>query len=289
MATTAPTTKPRPPAAAHVDVVVIEPSSGWPSLHLREFWRYRELLYFLAWRDVKVRYKQTALGVTWAVLQPVLTMIVFTIFFGHVAKLPSEGLPYPLFSLAGLLPWTFFATGLTQSAGSLVASSNLITKVYFPRLVVPVASTLAGIVDIGFALIVLLAMMVGYGVMPGPELILVPPILVLALAATLGVGLWFAALNVQYRDVRYIVPVLVQLWLLATPIAYPSSLIEEPWRTLYGLNPMAGVVESFRWAVVGTPAPPIGMVALSAAVSVVLVVGGAYYFRRIERRFADVV
>lgn len=289
MATTAPTTKTLPRPAAAPDVVVIEPSSGWPSLRLRELWRYRELLYFLAWRDVKVRYKQTALGVAWAVLQPVLTMVVFTIFFGRVAKLPSQGLPYPLFSLAGLLPWTFFATGLTQSSGSLVASSNLITKVYFPRLVVPVASTLAGIVDVGFALVVLLAMMAVYGVAPGLAILLVPAILALALTATLGVGLWFSALNVQYRDVRYIVPVLVQLWLLATPIAYPSSLLDEPWRTLYGLNPMAGVVDAFRWAVVGAPAPPGGMVALSAAVSLLLVTGGAYYFRRVERRFADVV
>jgi lipopolysaccharide transport system permease protein len=268
---------------------VIERSSGWPSLRLDELREARELLYFLTWRDVKVRYKQTALGVTWAVLQPLLTVVVFTLFFNRVAKISSGTIPYPVFSLAGLVPWLFFVGALTLSSASLVASANLLTKVYFPRLVIPIATTLTGLPDflIGFAL--LLIVMAAYGVAPTVWIVLLPLIFLIVLAAALGVSFWLSALNVTYRDVRYIVPIAAQLWLLATPIAYPVSGLHSPWNVLLGLNPMAGAVDAFRWALVGGPAPPVGMVALSAAVALALFVGGAYYFRGMERRFADVI
>jgi lipopolysaccharide transport system permease protein len=268
---------------------VIERSSGWPSLRLDELREARELLYFLTWRDVKVRYKQTALGVTWAVLQPLLTVVVFTLFFNRVANISSGTIPYPVFSLAGLVPWLFFVGALTLSSASLVASANLLTKVYFPRLVIPIATTLTGLPDflIGFAL--LLIVMAAYGVAPAVWIVLLPLIFLIVLAAALGVSFWLSALNVTYRDVRYIVPIAAQLWLLATPIAYPVSGLHSPWNVLLGLNPMAGAVDAFRWALVGGPAPPAGMVALSAAVALALFVGGAYYFRGMERRFADVI
>jgi lipopolysaccharide transport system permease protein len=268
---------------------VIERSSGWPSLRLDELREARELLYFLTWRDVKVRYKQTALGVTWAVLQPLLTVVVFTLFFNRVAKISSGTIPYPVFSLAGLAPWLFFVGALTLSSASLVASANLLTKVYFPRLVIPIATTLTGFPDflIGFAL--LLIVMATYGVAPAVWIVLLPLIFLIVLAAALGVSFWLSALNVTYRDVRYIVPIAAQLWLLATPIAYPVSGLRSPWDVLLGLNPMAGAVDAFRWALVGGPAPPVGMVALSAGVALALFVGGAYYFRGMERRFADVI
>lgn len=271
------------------DETVIERSSGWPSLRLDELREARELLYFLTWRDVKVRYKQTALGVTWAVLQPLLTVVVFTLFFNRVANISSGTIPYPVFSLAGLVPWLFFVGALTLSSASLVASANLLTKVYFPRLVIPIATTLTGLPDflIGFAL--LLIVMAAYGVVPVVWIVLLPLIFLIVLAAALGVSFWLSALNVTYRDVRYIVPIAAQLWLLATPIAYPVSGLRSPWNVLLGLNPMAGAVDAFRWALVGGPAPPVGMVALSAAVALALFVGGAYYFRGMERRFADVI
>ena len=271
------------------DETVIEHSSGWPSLRLDELREARELLYFLTWRDVKVRYKQTALGVTWAVLQPLLTVVVFTLFFNRVANISSGTIPYPVFSLAGLVPWLFFVGALTLSSASLVASANLLTKVYFPRLVIPIATTLTGLPDflIGFAL--LLIVMAAYGVVPVVWIVLLPLIFLIVLAAALGVSFWLSALNVTYRDVRYIVPIAAQLWLLATPIAYPVSGLRSPWNVLLGLNPMAGAVDAFRWALVGGPAPPVGMVALSAAVALALFVGGAYYFRGMERRFADVI
>jgi len=278
-----------PPAvdAAAVPVVVIEPRTGWALPDLRELWEYRELLYFLVWRDVKVRYKQTALGASWAVIQPFFTMVVFSLFFGRLAGVPSDGLPYPIFAFAALVPWTFFANGLTQSSNSLVASQNLLKKVYFPRLAIPTATVLAGGVDFVIAFGVLLGMMAFYGIMPTAAVVWLPALLLLALVTALGVGLWFAALNVQYRDVAYVVPFTVQLWLFATPIAYPSSLLPEPWRTLYGLNPMAGVVEGFRWALLGTGTPPGPMLAVSAVAAVAILVGGALYFRRMERGFAD--
>lgn len=256
---------------------------------LRELWEYRELLYFLIWRDVKVRYKQTALGAAWAVLQPLLTMLVFSLFFGRLAKLPSDGVPYPIFAFAALVPWTFFANGLTQGANSLVGSANLIKKVYFPRLAVPAATTLAGLVDLTIAFGVLLAMMAYYGIAPTPNFVWLPAFVLLALATALGVSFWLSALNVQYRDVRYVVPFLTQFWLFATPIAYPSSLLHEPWRTVYGLNPMVGVVEGVRWALLGVNGAPGASIMVSVAAAIALLASGALYFRRMERRFADVV
>jgi lipopolysaccharide transport system permease protein len=267
----------------------IAPSRGWVSLKLRELVEYRELLYFLVWRDVKVRYKQTALGAAWAIIQPFFTMVVFSLFFGKLAKVPSDGVPYPIFSYAALVPWTFFAAGLTQASNSLVGSSNLIKKVYFPRLTIPIATVLSGIVDFALAFAVLVGMMLWYGIVPTANVVWLPAFLLLALATSLGVGLWLSALNVEYRDVRYVVPFLTQFWLFATPVAYPSSLLQEPWRTLYGLNPMVGVVEGFRWALLGTTEAPGAMLLASAAAAVLLLASGAYYFRRMERTFADVV
>jgi lipopolysaccharide transport system permease protein len=271
------------------EITRIRPSKGWVSLRLRELWEYRELLWFLVWRDVKVRYKQTALGASWAILQPVATMVVFSLFFGRLAGMPSDGVPYPLFSFAALVPWTFFSQGLSQSANSLVGSQNLITKVYFPRLAIPIATVLAGLVDFALAFLVLLGMMPFYRVAPGPAVSVLPGLLLLALVTALGAGLWLSALNVQYRDVRYAVPFLTQLWLFVTPIAYPSSLLGEPWRTVYGLNPMAGVVEGFRWALLGTAAPPASLLAASTVAALALLASGAFYFRRMERTFADIV
>jgi homopolymeric O-antigen transport system permease protein len=267
----------------------IEPLRGWISLELGGLWAYRELLYFLAWRDVKVRYKQTVLGGAWAILQPFLTMLVFSLFFGKLAGVPSDGIPYPIFSYAALVPWQFFAGGLSRSSDSLVDSADLIRKVYFPRLVVPVAAVLPGAVDFVLAFTVLLAMMLFYRIVPTANVIWLPALLLLAFVAALGVGLWLSALNVQFRDVRYIVPFLVNAWMFATPIAYPSSLLDEPWRTLYGINPMAGVVEGFRWALLGADTAPGPMILVSTAVAIGLLVSGAYYFRRMERAFADVI
>jgi lipopolysaccharide transport system permease protein len=270
-------------------VVVIRPSKGWRALDLRELWAYRELLYFLMWRDIKVRYKQTVLGASWAVIQPFLTMVVFSIFFGRLAGVPSDGVPYPVFSFAALVPWTFFATGLTQAANSMVGSQDVIKKVYFPRLAIPTSTVLAGVVDFGIAFVFLLAMMALYGIIPGLAIVVVPYLLLLALTAALGAGLLLAALNVQYRDVRHAVPFLVQFWLFASPIAYGSSLIAEPWRTVYALNPMVGVVEGFRWALIGTEIAPGRLILVSSASAIVMLVTGALYFRRMERTFADVV
>jgi lipopolysaccharide transport system permease protein len=270
--------------------VVIEPSVGWVSLKLKELWEYRELLYFLTWRDIKVRYKQTVLGAAWAIIQPFFTMVVFSIFFGRLAKISSDGIPYPIFSYAALVPWTFFAQGLRQSSNSLLGSARLITKVYFPRLAMPVSAVFSGVVDFGLAFIVLLGMMFYYGIMPTINVLWLIPLFLLAMIASLGTGLWLSAMNVQFRDVRYMVPFLTQFWMFATPIAYPSSLIEDPiLRTLYGLNPMVGVVEGFRWALLGTDTQPGPMVAASALVAILLLVSGAYYFRRMEKTFADVV
>jgi lipopolysaccharide transport system permease protein len=259
------------------------------SLNLRELWEYRELLYFLTWRDIKARYKQTALGVAWAVLQPLLTMAVFSLFFGKLAQVPSDGLPYPIFSFAALVPWTFFSYGLIQSANSVVGNQQLVTKVYFPRLVIPTATVLSGIVDFALAFVILLGMMLYYGVVLTLHVLWVVPLLLLAFTTALGVGLWLAALNVQYRDVRYTVPFLTQLWLFATPIAYPSSLLNEPWRTLSGINPMAGVVEGFRWSLLGTDTAPGPIIAVSSLVALLFLIGGAFYVRRVEDTFADVI
>lgn len=269
-------------------VIRIEPSRGWVSLRLKELWEYRELVYFLMWRDVSVRYKQTVLGIAWAIIQPFFTMVVFSLFFGRLAKIPSDGIPYPIFSYAALVPWTFFANSLTQSANSLVGSASLIKKVYFPRLAIPIATVLAGVIDFILAFVVLLAMMLYYGIVPTLNILWLPLLALLALVTSLGVGLWLSALNVQFRDVRYTVPFLTQLWMFITPVAYPSSLIPEPWRALYGLNPMVGVVEGFRWALLGTTTAPGAILFASTSVALVFLISGAFYFRRMEKTFADV-
>lgn len=269
-------------------VTRIRPSRGWARLQLDELWEYRELLYFLAWRDIKVRYKQTALGATWAVIQPFLTMVAFSVFFGNLAKVPSDGVPYPIFSYVALLPWTLFTYALTQSSNSLVGNANLLSKVYFPRLVVPLASVVGGVLDFGVSFVVLVGMMVFYRMPPSPAVVLLPVLLLLTMLAALGAGVWLSALNVEYRDVRYVIPFLTQFWLFITPVAYPSSLLAEPWRTLLGINPMAGVIEAFRWALLGT-ALPGAMLLLSVGVSLLVLVTGAFYFRRMEKSFADVV
>jgi len=274
---------------ADIAEIVIEPSEGWVSLKLRDLWEYRELLYFLTWRDIKVRYKQTVLGAAWAIIQPFFTMVVFSLFFGKLAGIPSDGIPYPIFSFAALVPWTFFSNALSQSAASLVGSSRLITKIYFPRLTIPIAAVLSGVVDFLLAFIVLLGMMLFYGITPTINVIWLPFLLVLALVTALGVGLWLSAMNVQFRDVRYAVPFMVQAWMFASPIAYPSSLLDEPWRTLYGINPMVGVVEGFRWALLGTATAPGPIIVVSSLASLALLVSGAFYFRRMEKTFADVI
>lgn len=278
-----------PTLPAPLEVTRIRPSGGWRALDLAELWRYRELLFFLTLRDVRLRYKQTALGVAWAVLQPLLTMAVFTVFFGNLANMPSDGKPYAVFVLAALVPWQLFAYALTQSSNSLVAEQRLITKVYFPRLIVPVASVLAGLVDFLVAFVLLLLLMAGFRVAPTWGVLAAPVFALFAVLTALAVGLWLSALNVQYRDVRYTIPFLTQFWLFATPVAYPASLVPEAYRPLYGLNPMAGVVEGFRWALLGTDAPDWGMMAVSAGVVLLLLTGGMFYFRRMEKTFADVV
>jgi len=272
-----------------IPVLRIEPSRGWVSLRLRELWEYRELLYFLTWRDIKVRYKQTVLGAAWAIIQPFFTMVVFSLFFGRLAGIPSDGVPYPIFSFTALVPWTFFANGLNQSSNSLVGSADLIKKVYFPRLAVPIATVLSGVVDFVLAFVVLMGMMLYYGVVPTINTLWLPFFFLLALVTSLGIGLWFSALNVEFRDVRYTVPFLTQVWMFSTPIAYPSSLLSEPWRTLYGLNPMVGVIEGFRWALLGTDTAPGPIIIVSSFAAMALLVGGAFYFRRMEKTFADLV
>jgi lipopolysaccharide transport system permease protein len=266
-----------------------EASKGWAVPKLRELWEYRELLVFFVWRDIKVRYKQTILGASWAIIQPFFTMVVFSLFFGRLAKIPSDGLPYPLFSYAALVPWTYFATALTQGSNSLVASAHMVKKIYFPRLALPIATVLAGVIDFVLAFLVLMGMMVYYRLTPTINILWLPLFLLMALVTSLGVSLWLSAMNVQFRDVRYAVPFITQVWLFMTPIAYPSSMLPEPWRTLYGLNPMAGVVESFRWALLGTDTVPGPMTAVSAVASLLLLISGAFYFRRMEQSFADVL
>jgi lipopolysaccharide transport system permease protein len=268
---------------------VLKPSEGWFRLNLGELWDYRELLYFLVWRDIKVRYKQTALGAAWAILQPTLTMLVFSIFFGRLAKMPSDGVPYPVFVFAALLPWQLFAFALTESSNSLVASQNLITKVYFPRLVIPIAAVLAALVDFAIAFAVLLVLMLWYGIYPTPAIVFLPFFLLFALVTALAVGLWMSALNVKYRDVRYTIPFLAQFWMFATPVAYPSSIVPEPWRTLFGINPMAGVVEGFRWALLGKSTGAGPLLFVSIGVVLILLLTGLHYFRKTESVFADVV
>ena len=276
-------------AAADLPVVVIEPRDGWVGMNLPELLQYRELVFFMVWRDVKVRYKQTVLGALWAILQPVITMLVFSVFFGRLARIPSDGVPYPIFSYAALVPWTLFATGLTQASNSLVNGANLLRKVYFPRLVMPIASVLSGVVDFGLAFLVLVVMMLVYGFVPTTAILLLPGLFLLTIITSLGAGLWLAAFNVRFRDVRYVIPFLVQIWMLATPIAYPSSLLAQTWRPFYALNPLVGVVEGFRWALLGTDTAPGPMVLVSSAAAALLLVSGVFVFRRLERNLADVV
>lgn len=271
-------------------LTVIEPSKGWMPLKLRELWAYRQVLYFLIWRDLKVRYRQTMMGAGWAIAQPLATALVFTIFFGKVAKIPSDGLPYPVFTLAGLVPWTFFSNGLTQSANSLVANRHLISKIYFPRPLLPLSRVLGVLPDLGLSLLALLAVMWWYDVGTGiTSLVWLPMFVLLAMVTSLGVGLWLSALNVKYRDVQHVLPLLVQLWLFASPLAYPSSLLQEPWRTIYGLNPMVGVVDGFRWTLLGVGDPPGSTEIVSSLAAVVILITGAFFFRRSERHFADLV
>ena len=267
----------------------IEPVRGFAHLNILELWQFRELLYFFVWRDVKVRYKQTLLGVTWAILQPFFSMLVFTIFFGRLAKVPSDGVPYAIFSYIALVPWMFFSNGISLCAASLVGNSNMLKKVYFPRLALPVATVLAGVVDLAVSMLLLGLLMAYYHTRTSVQILWIPAFVVLALAASLGCGLWLSALNVRYRDIRYVVPFLVQLWLFATPVAYSSNLVREKWRPLFGLNPMAGVVEGFRWAVLRNHSVNGPMIAISAIMSVLVLLSGVYYFRRVERTFADIV
>jgi len=269
-------------------IVKIRPPKKWVPIDLHELWEYRELLYSFITRDVKIRYKQTALGFLWAIIQPLFLMVVFTLFFGNLAKIPSEGIPYPLFSFAALIPWTLFAEGLTRSTTSMVNNAGIMTKVYFPRLIMPLSGILSPLVDFTIAFVILLLMMAYYGFIPTIAIILLPLFILLAIIASLAIGLWLSALNVKYRDFQYTIPFLIQIWLFASPVVYPSSLLPEQFRILYGLNPMAGVIEGFRWALLGTN-PPGAMILVSVGVVVMLLVGGLFYFKRMEQYFADVV
>jgi lipopolysaccharide transport system permease protein len=267
--------------------VRIEPPRGWLELHLREVWDYRELLYFFVWRDVKIRYKQTAIGVLWVILQPLMTMGVFTLFFGRLAKLPSQGLPYPIFYFAALVPWTYFSYALQSATNVVVENQRVITKVYFPRLVLPFSAVLSGLVDfaIGFAVLAMLTL--AYGIRPTLAALWLPVLLLLAIFTALGVGLWMSALNALYRDVRYVMPFVVQFWMFASPVAYPTTLVPGRWRWLYGLNPMAGVIDGFRWALTGHGQPPGPVLLASTAMVAVVLVGGLFFFQRMESTVAD--
>jgi len=273
-----------------VEVVRIQPSRGWTGVNFRELWRYRELIYFLVWRDVIVRYKQTLLGAAWAILKPLFSMVIFYIIFGQLAKVPTDNAPGPVFYFAGLLPWVLFQDGVSKAAGSLVAGSHLITKVYFPRLVVSLSAVLGGIVDFALAFIVLLGLMFGFGVKLSSGIWALPFFVLLALVAALAVGLWLSAMHVAYRDIGYVTPFMIQAWMYASPVPYSATLIPEgPWRIIYGINPMAGVIQGFRWAILGVGAPPPAMLLTSMAATLILLVTGAMYFRRMERSFADIV
>lgn len=272
-----------------VPVTIIRPKRGWWDLDLRELWEYRELLYFFVWRDVKVRYKQTVIGVAWAIIQPFMTMVVFSLFFGKLAKIPSHGLPYPIFYYSALLPWTYFANALQNATNAIISHQNLVKKVYFPRLILPLSAVLDALVDFAVAFLVLIGMMLFYGIVPTWKFLLLPAFLLLAVATALGVGLWLSALNAIYRDVRYAVPFLVQFWMFASPVAYPSSLVPERWQWLYGLNPMAGVIEGFRWALTGQGQPPGLLFGVSILAVLLILMGGLIYFRKMEGIVADLV
>ena len=270
--------------------IILKPPSGWTALNLGDLWRYRELIYFMTWRDLKVRYKQTLLGASWAILKPFMTMVVFSIFFGNLAKVPSDGLPYPIFSYTALLPWELFVTALTVASRSLVLNSNMITKIYFPRIILPISSILGGVVDFFIALLVLVGMMFYYKVSPGPEIWTLPLFLLMAIIAAIGVSLWLSAMNVKYRDIGYITPFLTQFWLFITPIAYPASLVPDKYRIFFALNPMTGVVDGFRWALLGNQqSAPNSMWIVSSLIAVIILITGLFYFRRMERHFADLI
>jgi lipopolysaccharide transport system permease protein len=271
------------------EIIFIKPTKGWGSLNLRELWLYRELIYFLTWRDLKVRYKQTVLGAGWAILQPVLSMIVFSIFFGSLLNVPSEGVPYPIFSYAALLPWGVFAKALNDTGRSLVSNRAMLTKIYFPRMVIPLASVFSSLADFLIAFIVMLGLMLYYRIAPTSNIWTLPLFLLLAVITALGVGLWLSAMNVLYRDIGYMIPYITQLWFYLTPIVYSSSEVPEEWRIFYALNPMVGVVEGFRWALLGTADAPDAIIAVSATISLVIFISGMFYFRRMERTFADMV
>lgn len=273
---------------AEIYHIHIESKSNWLLFPFKELWLYRELLFFLTWRDIKIRYQQTVLGFAWAILQPFLTMIVFSVFFGKLAKMDSEGVPYPIFSYTALLPWQFFEQSIQNSANSLVTNANMITKVFFPRLFVPISSVLSSLIDFFIAFTVLIGMMIFYKVQPTAGIVWLPVFLLLAFITSMGVSFWLSAMNVKYRDVRYIVPFLTRFWFFGTPITYSSKLLSEPWRTLYGLNPMVGVVEGFRWALLGT-APPQSTILLSAGIALLIFFSGLIYFNRVEKTFADVI
>jgi lipopolysaccharide transport system permease protein len=273
-----------------VPITILQPPKGLSALNLRDLWIYRELVVFMIWRDIKVRYKQTLLGATWAILQPLLTMVVFNYFFGTLAKIPSDGVPYPIFSFTALLPWQLFSKALQDASRSLVSNRHMITKVYFPRLVLPLSSIIAGLVDFGIAFFVLLGLMFYYQMPLRIEMLALPLLLLLALTTALGVGLWLSALNVLYRDIAYIMPFLAQFWMYISPVVYPSSLFPEKWRFIYYLNPMTGVIEGFRWALLGTQTTfPVLLMVLSILISLLILVSGLFYFRRMERLFADMV
>jgi lipopolysaccharide transport system permease protein len=275
--------------SATAPVTLIRARYRWFEVNLRELWEYRELLYFLVWRDLKVRYKQTLIGVAWAVIQPLFTMIVFSIFFGRLAGLPSDGLPHPIFYYTALLPWTYFANALSQASNSIVAHQQVITKVYFARVLLPISAVLSGLADFAVATAILFVMMFAYGIVPTWKVLWVLPLILLVIVTAVAVSLWLSALNALYRDVRYAVPFLLQFWMFASPVAYPASLVPEQWRWLYGINPMAGVIEGFRWALTGAGPGPGPMMAVSVVVVLIVLVAGFFYFQRMERTVADVV
>jgi lipopolysaccharide transport system permease protein len=280
---------PNSKAGSSRPVIRRQASLGWVPINFIELWHYRELLVFLVIRDIKVRYKQTLLGATWAILQPVMTMLVFSVFFGKLAGVPSDGVPYPVFAFCGLLPWQLFSYALTQSSNCLVQDAQVLSKVYFPRLIIPFASVIAGLLDFVIAFIVLVGIMFYYNIAPGWSIVTLPLFVLLALASALSIGLWLSALNVKYRDIRYTIPFLAQFWLFITPVAYAGSLVPPKWQALYAVNPMVGVVEGFRWALLGKSAPPGIMLLVSGVATTILLAGGLFYFRRMEKDFADII
>jgi lipopolysaccharide transport system permease protein len=269
--------------------IIIEPTRGWVPINFEELWEYRELIWFLARRDISSRYKQTILGAGWAIIQPLMTMIVFSIFFGKLAKVPSDGIPYPIFSYCGMLPWQFFATATTNAANSLILNANMLTKVYFPRLAIPISSVLPAAVDFAIAFVILFGMILYYHITPTLQWLYLPAFFSIALITSLGAGIWLSSLSTEYRDVRHITPFLITTWMYVSPVVYPSSMVPEEWRLLYAVNPLVGTIEGFRWALLGKTSLDTSMVALSAASAILILVTGAYYFRRMERKFADVI